>query len=89
MNNTNEKFQITIEIDTTDLQLGIMAHQVVVDLLQPEFESAVLSAAGRFQALRRKTKGGGRAKSVICGQCREELATTAKLREHRREGCRS
>jgi hypothetical protein len=31
-----------------------------LDLTRPEFEPQVMRAAARFQALRRKTRGGGR-----------------------------
>lgn len=55
-----------------------------VDLSRPEFERAVLGAAGRFRALRRKSigRGGKPPKPVTCGTCNVLFGSQRAYRKH-------
>jgi len=82
----NEKFTILLDIDLDTLGLNFenQGHvDVAVDLSDPAFEEQVLSAAGRFRALKRKTRAGAHARPVICGECGERLPRTEDLGPHR------
>jgi hypothetical protein len=56
----NEKFTILVEIPGEIIEREDYSTTVEVNLLDPEFEKTVLSAAGRIMSLRRKSKKGGR-----------------------------
>jgi hypothetical protein len=84
----NKDFIIEVEIK--------LDHETVIatiDLAQPEFETAVLAAAGRFRSLKRTRRGGGRPRIYIqchhgrkvwknggkkCEKCRVEKANEEK-----------
>lgn len=61
-----DEFIIEVEVESPEV-LGPGAHRFIVhvDLTQPEFEKAVLAAAGRFRSLKRTRRTGGRPRKYI------------------------
>lgn len=61
-------FEIEVEIEVPIGQKQVPV-QIHVDLSQPQFESAVVAAAGHFYQARRKSRKGGRkARELIGGK---------------------
>ena len=88
----DDKFTITVQATVTVPDEIINRREygteltvdVSVNLTDPAFEDAVMSAAGRFRALKRTAKPGPRPRLVICKECGTEVATK-DLPAHRKD----
>ncbi len=77
-----EVFEIKVKIN---VPIGNRQQEVVVsvDLSRPEFEKQVLAAAGRFQALKRRSLGGGKPPiPVKCPGCDEQFPSLSAYKGH-------